>query len=371
MRRLVVEKCVLFLVIAALMLLAASGGVEAAPAKPHAAGPRKGEPWRGVHFIVPSRDRLAPLKRAIGEALAPLGVNVLILEVNYNYEFTSHPELRAPGALTQADAHELTALCRANGIKLIPMFNCLGHQSWAKNTGPLLVKYPELDETPQVPADNTGIYCRSWCPLHPEVNKIVFALMDELVAAFDADSIHVGMDEVFLIGSDQCPRCRGKDPATLFARAVNDYHDHFVAHKHLTLLLWGDRLIDSKEMSYGRWEAADNGTAPAVDRIPKDIIICDWHYEPRESYPSVPYFQAKGFRVWPSSWRDKDAALALLEYSREGATDRMIGHMCTTWSGADVVCQALLGEKTEDRQGAQAQQVAEALRACMERLRGR
>ncbi|MCX7894917.1 MAG: hypothetical protein N2447_03040, partial [Thermoanaerobaculum sp.] len=50
--------------------------------------------------------------------------------------------------------------------------------SWAKTTFPLLVKYPEFDETPQIPLDNPDIYCRSWCPLHPKVNDVVFALMD-------------------------------------------------------------------------------------------------------------------------------------------------------------------------------------------------
>ena len=32
-----------------------------------------------------------------------------------------------------------------------------------------------------IPKDNRNIYCRSWCPLHPKVNPIVFALIDELI----------------------------------------------------------------------------------------------------------------------------------------------------------------------------------------------
>jgi hypothetical protein len=211
-------------------------------------GRKQGEPWRGVHLMSPGHDGVPLLKKAITEGLAPLGVNALILEINYNFDYRSHPELRAGGGLTAADACELAALCREHGIRLIPMFNCLGHQSWARHTVPLLTKHPELDETPKVPPDNKGIYCRSWCPLHPDVNPIVFALMDELIDAFQADAFHVGMDEVFLIASDQCPRCRGKDPAELFARAVNDYHKHLVDGRRLTMLMWGDRLLDDKTM---------------------------------------------------------------------------------------------------------------------------
>jgi hypothetical protein len=36
--------------------------------------------------------------------------------------------------------------------------------------------------------------------------------------------------------------------------------------------MWGDRLIDANEISYGEWEASKNETAPAIELIPKDII---------------------------------------------------------------------------------------------------
>jgi hypothetical protein len=67
------------------------------------------------------------------------------------------------------------------------MLNSLGHQSWSRTTFALLTKHPELDESAGVSADNKGIYCRSWCPLHPDINKIVFPLIDELIDAFGAD----------------------------------------------------------------------------------------------------------------------------------------------------------------------------------------
>ncbi len=322
---------------------------------------RKGD-WRGVHIMAPASADVPLLNQAIEKTLAPLGVNVLILEVNYGYEYRSRPELRANGVLNKGNVRDIVATCRKHKIRLVPQFNCLGHQSWAKTTFPLLVKYPEFDETPQIPLDNPDIYCRSWCPLHPKVNDVVFALMDELIEAFEADAFHVGMDEVFLIASDQCPRCRGKNPADLFAKAVNDYYQHLVRKRKLTMLMWGDRLLDDSVMGYGKWEASQNGTAPAVDKIPKDIIICDWHYEPREEYPSVPFFQQKGFRVLPSSWRNVQAALALRDYARKNATDKMIGHLATTWSGGSDIARALLDDpKATDG----ARQAVQALRTVL------
>ena len=323
--------------------------------------------WFGVHLYIGERDEIPALKRMIAESLAPNGVNVLVLEVDYHFPFQTHPELAMGNApLTKADAQELAALCRSHGIRLIPEFNCLGHQSWGNKgaTFSLLTKYPELDETPHIPASNEGIYCRSWCPLHPGMNKIVFALMDELIDAFQADAFHVGMDEVFLIADSQCPRCKGKDPAELFAKAVNDYHKHLVEEKKLTMLMWGDRLLDQTVMKYNMFESSRNGTAPAINRIPKDIVICDWHYNKRAGYPSVTYFQGKGFRVWPASWNREDAALALLNYARGPATPKMIGHFCTTWSSVPDFAQALLGEGDASKLSRDVLGAAAAFRAC-------
>lgn len=322
--------------------------------------------WRGVHLMAPGTSELPLVKRAIAETLVPLGVNVIVFEVNYRFAWESHPELRAGDAITKDQARDLAALCRQHSIRLIPLFNCLGHQSWAKQTFPLLAKHPELDETPQIPSDNPGIYCRSWCPQHPQVNEIVFALMDELLAAFAADALHVGMDEVFLIASDQCPRCRGQEPAKLFAKAVNDYHRHLVGEKKVTMLMWGDRLLDDKEMKYGEWEASRNGTAAAIDLVPKDVVMCDWHYEAREAYPSIPFFERRGFRVWPSSWRNQPAALALLKYARQNAGEKLCGHLCTTWTGSAQVARALLGET--DASVKQAREIVETMRACLTKM---
>jgi len=290
---------------------------------------------RGAHLLVGSESQAAALQEQLPR-LAAAGVNVLILETDYDFEFKSHPELSSPGCVTRARAHGLAAEARRLGIRLIPGINCLGHQSWSKKTLALLKNYPEFDETPGQFPNNTNIYCRSWCPQHPDVNKVVFALVDELLNAFEADAFHVGMDEVFLIASEHCPRCRGGDPAKLFAKAVNDLHQHIVNKRKCQMFMWADRLLDAKSMGYGEWESAQNGTAGAVDLIPKDIVLCDWHYELRTNYPSVPFLVGKGFRVWPAGWKSLPAAQALSEFSRRQQSKQVVGYLCTTWGAVKI-----------------------------------
>ena|GEM_PF-4437904 len=65
----------------------------------------------------------------------------------------------------------------------------------------------------------------------------------------------------------------------------------------------------------------------------------------------------------PSSWRNVQAALALRDYARKNATDKMIGHLCTTWSSGGDIARALLDDpKASDS----AKQAAQALKAVVQ-----
>jgi hypothetical protein len=288
--------------------------------------------WCAMHFLGYGSDReLEQLEQQL-PALARVGVNVIILEVDYGFRFRSHPELSlGEDPITEQGARRFARACRANGIRLIVELQCLGHQSWEEQTFPLLSVYPELDLTPDAFPGNDGLYCREWDPTNPRVYELVFPLMDELIDAFEVDAMHVGMDEVFLLGDASSPATVGKNPAELYAKAVNDIYQHVVVERGLEMLMWGDRLLDAERFSYGEWEAAANRTAPAVDMIPKDIIICDWHYRWRRRYPSVDYFADKGFRVLPTSWKSTRAARALFVYSLSRANPKVLGHLFTRW----------------------------------------
>lgn len=296
--------------------------------------------WRAVHLLNYTTDK--KLQDLSGQlpGLAKIGINTIILEVDYHFDFQSHPELRqTDSVITLQQAQRFSQLCTENNIKLIPQFQCLGHQSWAKDTYKLLEVYPELDLTPNAFPGNEGLYCREWDVMNPRVYEIVLPLMDEIVAAFNADAIHVGMDEVFLLGSEQSPSTKGMDPAALYTKAINDLHDHLVKKKGLTMMMWGDRLINGEEHKFGDWEASTNNTWQAIDQIPNDIIICDWHYEPLENYPkgvdgytSIPMFIEKGFRVIPTSWRNVDGMKSLMYYSLLQENEKMLGHLFTLWS---------------------------------------
>ncbi|HUT36460.1 MAG TPA: family 20 glycosylhydrolase [Planctomycetota bacterium] len=294
-------------------------------------------PVRGLHTFAPAKKDLAAALDFIREALPKEGVNTLIMEFNYGFNFQSRPDFADPAALGKAEVGQIAKACQEKGIQLIPQINCLGHQSWAANTAKLLTKHPEFDETPGKYPNNKGIYCRSYCPLHPEVHKVLFDLMDELAKACEAKAFHVGMDEVFLLADPDCPRCKGKSTAELFAGEVKTLHAH-LKQIGCTLWMWGDRFIDGKATKIGKWEAAENGTAPGVDQVPKDIVICDWHYGRAPETPR--FFAEKGFPVVACPWRNSQVARAQLAFIRKlrggddkAVADRALGMVQTTWCG--------------------------------------
>ena len=191
-------------------------------------------------------------------------------------------------------------------------------------------------------------------------------LFDELIEAFQPKYFHVGMDEVMLFPDATTPHYNGESPAEVFAKAANDYHDYLVKQKGLTMLMWGDRLIDRSKIRYNWMESSSNGTAPAIDMIPKDIIVCDWHYNRMPDYPSIGFFQEKGFRVWPATWKSPSAAMALLDSAkRQAQGDRMLGYMCTTWCDPGDFARAILGESENDEPSV-AKRVAETFRVISE-----
>ena len=302
-------------------------------------------PVRGFCIAAPRPAGLEPFITFIDKELAPRGVNTLILRVDYNYQFQTHPELRDGNALSQEDVKKLVAVCRKDSIHLIPQINLLGHQSGGKSLGSLLAQYPEFDETPWVKMPEhyewpnaDRLYCKSYCPLHPKVHEVVFAVMDEVCDVFETDAFHAGMDEVFYLGESKCPRCGGKDKAELFAGEVRTLHDHLHA-KGRRLWIWSDRLLDGAANGLGEWEGSTNGTARAIDLIPKDVMLCDWHYE--QDVPTAPYLAMKGFHVVTCPWKSSQLAVWQAQdmarwRSRSPAElrDRFEGVMQTVWSGA-------------------------------------
>ncbi len=308
--------------------------------------------WRAVHLFMPAESEFAAFKRFVDEVLLPHYFNTVVLEINYRFDFQQHPEVSETDSRGAAFVDKVCAFLRSREIRTIPEFNCLGHQSWGQRSCGLLRAYPQLDETPKLSPETKGLYCRSWCPRHPDLTPILYDLWEELLQTFQSEYFHIGMDEVFLIAERECPRCGQATPAEIFRAACLQYHAFFRGAKN-EVLMWGDRLLEAKRFRYSRYEASETDTWEALSSLPRDIIICDWHYSAREEYPSIKYFLDEGFRVLACPWREQANVEKLFNYAQRVRTDRFLGFMATTWVTFKELTKAYFeGQGSEKAKGA-------------------
>ena len=125
---------------------------------------------------------------------------------------------------------------------------------------------------------------------------------------------------------------------------MNDYHAHLVG-QGVEMMMWGspDRW---PAMLYGLGGLL-NDTAEAMTMILKDIIICDWHYEPRDSYPPCRTSQRMAFGC-SSPLKGCGGRLLWATPRERGAG--WSGVLFTGWSAGDGgrPLRALCGEAEEE-----------------------
>ncbi|UXP32302.1 family 20 glycosylhydrolase [Reichenbachiella agarivorans] len=330
----------------------------------------------GLSIAAPQPSGLDQFIQFMEDELGPNGINTLILRVDYNYQYQSYPQLRNEVALSKKQVKRLVKTAKSQGIELIPQINLLGHQSWAGKVENLLKEFPQFDETPhvQMPEEYVwpnadSLYCKSYCPLHPEVHDVVFAMVDEIMEVFEAKAFHAGMDEVFYIGDEKCPRCTGQNKAELYANEVTLIRNHLAANGQ-ELWIWGDRLLEGKVSGLGMWEASINGTEPAIDMIPRDVVICDWHYDVAEPTPAI--FASKGLQVIICFWNKADVSIAEMKMidsfrvnSNKTMRPKYLGSMQTIWSNTGQFIDAYHGKSDNVSSLAQ----AESFRAMIDYIR--
>lgn len=266
--------------------------------------------------------------RLIDRVLARRKLNAVVLEME-SIRWDSHPEW-APKGPTPAQVGKLAQFARDHFVEPIPQIQSGGHcDYWLFRDG----LHKDLAENPQNPYN--------YCPSNPGVYEILFQLYDEVEKAIHPRYFHIGHDE---LNNDYgiCPRCKGKSPAELLAGDVTKLRDWW-AQRHVPIMMWGDLFLAPVDGPGGG--DAFNGGGPlqlsrAVPLLPKDVIICDWHYGGSyEHFPSFDFWQRNGFQVIAGPWYGTEN---IWNITRDAAKHPVMGVMGTTWCGVASEEQALM-----------------------------
>ncbi|OGT31931.1 MAG: hypothetical protein A2W28_04480 [Gammaproteobacteria bacterium RBG_16_51_14] len=154
-------------------------------------------------------------------------------------------------------------------------------------------------------------------PFNEKNYQFLFSLYEEILNIYEPATLLIGHDEiqglsVYAAGS-------GKTTAEILEMDIRRIHD-WLNRRSVRTAMWGDMLLD-----HGQWEAAvgsansqnpffrSGATHHALQNIPGDILILDWHYEEKKSYDSIGNFRRNGLRVAGVTWYDPKAARNMAE----------------------------------------------------------
>lgn len=298
--------------------------------------------FRAIKIYLPKREEI-PFFGQLMHMCMVFGLNTCVIEVGGAMEYERHPEINegwvryaaemyeyngktmhanhtppfgrnsihienaGGGFLTKAEVRALVDTAASYGIEMIPELPLLSHSDY------LLASHPELAEMKDDP-----IPC-CYCPSNPDVYKLTFDLLDEVIEVFRPRTVHVAHDEWWTHG--RCDACRGKDPARQFADDLIIYYN-YLKERGIQTMFWGDAMIncfgtdgefhpgaatrirytptDRKVTLYGKEYPVYNGhwdyhadevkdvpgsilfeieaLYPCIDMIPKDIAVMNWYH---------------------------------------------------------------------------------------------
>ncbi|MBQ9117196.1 MAG: family 20 glycosylhydrolase [Clostridia bacterium] len=312
---------------------------------------------RGFHMGLPRIEKLEFAKSLLRYVLIPMRYNMLFIEFNAQMRFDRHPEINegwidacekhkkglqpkiaheemgAEGTvLEKADVRRLIDWADELGLEVIPEIQSLSHVQYITNVHPEIA---EREETAYVTADTRSedarpddFYPHSYCPSLQASYDIIYDIIDEVVEVVRPRRyVHMGHDEVYQIGL--CPRCKGKDHAELYAKHVNAMYS-YLKKKGLGMVIWSDMLQPTERYK----------TFPAVNMIPKDILLLDFiwyfHFDMDLEDNLLPY----GFKVGMGNLYSSHYP----RFSSRIAKQGICGGQVSTWTAATEKWFANLGK---------------------------
>ncbi len=235
--------------------------------------------------------------------LRELGFNTLLMYFENHLRYPSHPEFAPDGSWTIEGLRGLQDAAAEYGIDVIPAQTSLGHC-------PGILMHPAYRHLAEEGSDGY-----QFCPSHPDTPRMLADIFADLARASRSPYVSINADESAHLGL--CPRCReayaGWSKGRIFREHILKLHAVLKAHGK-RMMMWDDML----------WAFPE-----AVEGLPRDIVLLDWHYGYDKSYPSVDAWRELGFEVvvCPSMTRIENT-MWIADY---GAARGAMGLINTLW----------------------------------------
>ena len=262
--------------------------------------------WPDIQYRASQHDtrsqimRNEELKRIIRK-LAYFKYNQFYLYVENTFQYNKHPDIPPPYSFSPQDVADLVAFGRRCHVDVLPIQQSLGHQYELLR----VPAYTHLAESQEHIPGTHHLWTLS--PAFDETYDLLADMYADWLTVCPAPFLYVGCDEAYTLGLG----------------ATKELADEIgvggVLLEHLkriqTLVPQGHRIGVAGDMLLKHKEDVEG-------KIPKDIVVYDWHYSPQDDgYPSVEWFRKQGLDVFicPATIRvlwefsDTDSATKTIE----------------------------------------------------------
>ncbi|MBR6646219.1 MAG: family 20 glycosylhydrolase [Clostridia bacterium] len=290
--------------------------------------------YRFAYININIGDSFDVLRKQI-RFIAMMKFSHIAFEYPGSLKYDYMPELSWENAFTKEQIKPIINEARSLGLEVMPQFNSLGHASM----GTLMnCKHIFLDRNPKLALmfEPMG---SSFCLSNEETLKLLDAVQEEVIELSGPGSFfHMGLDEALDFAT--CKKCADKDKAEFLAKYVNDTAAK-MRKKGRRTMVWGDMLFARKqfdpELDYrkpGKEFHVANATDEmythkALEKIDRDVIICDWqYYITQGTLETSKYAASLGFDVIPASWNNFKNMQFL---ASEAGKHNYMGYMSAAW----------------------------------------
>ena len=270
---------------------------------------------RGV-FLDVSRGKMPTIAylKSLVSFISDLKYNILQLYFEDKYLLATDPGIGLlTGAYSEGQMRELDAWCRANHVELQPCIQAYSHLKGLLN----LPEYSGLSE-------NENLF--SFAAGNVKVYEFLDRVFAQVLPWFSSTTVNINMDEAYDLGTG-CTKAavEGKGKGEVYLEHIRTVSGIAQRYGDKKVIIWGDIALRYKEL---------------LTKLPENIIVADWNYNPLEKFASLETLQESGIDFWAaggvSTWnslfpRVYNSYTNLINYSRESRLKGAKGFLVTDW----------------------------------------
>lgn len=183
------------------------------------------------------------------------GFNTLFLYLEGVIQTPSFPYRARELSYSEDEIRQIIHIAAEAQLDVIPGLATLGHAEH-------FLAYHDLEHL----REGNSWYHNMFCPSNPDTYRFLEAYLGDIAALFPSPHFHIGCDESWALG--YCPKCSnrlhlGTTRETLFIEHVLKIQG-IVSKLGKQTWMWSDMF--------------ETFPASALEKIPKEVILCEWQY---------------------------------------------------------------------------------------------